>query len=127
MNVDSLVFLDEDSAFKWACVYELEDYYDINFDDFKEVIKENELKKNDVQVTDIEVTPKELNLKVGETGDIAVSTHGEGDELTYKSKDTSIATIVDGKVTAKKAGTTEIIISTKKGISEKVKVTVSEN
>lgn len=59
---------------------------------------------------ELQARPANLKLGVGQTYDIDVAYTGNG-ELTWKSSNTSVATVKDGKVTAVKKGSATITVS----------------
>ena len=67
-----------------------------------------------------------LELEIGETGTIKTSLDGTGTSITWKSLDTSIATVSGGKVTGKKVGSAKIS-ATANGKTLKCTVTVVKN
>lgn len=78
-----------------------------SFDDSKR----SALVRSNVAASNINVNASVLNLKVGETFQLA-ATDGDGVELsdvTYTSLDTKVATVTTGKVAAVKAGLTSIV------------------
>lgn len=88
-------------------------------------------KEPEKKVKSINVNPKEKSLSVNETLQlgVTVSPAGANSSVTYKSGDTSIATVTStGKVTAKKQGTTYITVISKENntITAKCKITVKK-
>lgn len=85
-----------------------------------------------VAVKSITVTPTAKSLAVGETVQLNVTVSPENaanKSVTYQSQDTSIAAVdASGKVTAKKAGTTTITVTSKENssITAKCKITVNK-
>ena len=81
-----------------------------------------------VSVPAMLVPQVEFTLGVGEKAAIPVSfTDGGSHSITYKSADTRIATVsAAGKITAKKAGETDIVLNCELGNSAKVHVIVKK-
>ena len=71
----------------------------------------------------ITVSPSSMELKEGESKKIEVELEGASSTVIWKSSDDSVATVDDGKVTAKKAGTATIT-ATVEGKSANCAVTV---
>lgn len=77
-----------------------------------------------VKKATLEVTNKDIKVTVGSMETIKSTVEGKSKDVTYTSNNAKIATVnKDGKVTAKKAGTTTITVKAN-GVEEKVKVTV---
>lgn len=70
---------------------------------------------------------EKVNLQVGGTKDLEFKVTPEGTPVTWNSNDESVATVVDGKVTAVKAGTAIITASVKGGNTATCTVNVSSN
>jgi len=81
------------------------------------------------KVTDITLDKKELNLVAGKTSELKVTItpdYAENKKVTWTSSDKKIATVEDGKVTAKYPGTVEIKVTSEDGNKEAIcKVTVT--
>lgn len=78
-------------------------------------------------VTSIDMDIPELELSVGETGIVTVLIEPEsasGAKVTWASKNTGVATVKDGNVTAVAKGTTTITATAPNGKSASCKVTV---
>ena len=87
-----------------------------------------EKEPEEVAPTEITVAPSSVIITQGDTKTITatVSPSGASQEVTWKSKDTSIVTVEDGKITAVGTGTTTIIVTTKDGkVSKEIPVTVN--
>ena len=87
-----------------------------------------EKETEEVAPTEITVAPSSVIITQGDTKTITatVSPSGASQEVTWKSKDTSIVTVEDGKITAVGTGTTTIIVTTKDGkVSKEIPVTVN--
>ena len=69
-----------------------------------------------------------LSLEVGQEGQLTATIAPEGAlaSISWTSSDDSVATVVDGKVTAKKAGTATITVTTDNGKTATCTVTVTE-
>jgi len=84
----------------------------------------------DVPVTSVTMSPTSLNLKVGETGSLTATvapSNASDKTLTWKSSDTSVATVSNGTVTAKAVGTATITATSNNGKSATATVTVSKD
>lgn len=76
----------------------------------------------------ITTSQTDFSLNVGESKEIAVTVTPEGTSVTWKSDNESIATVENGKVTAKGEGTATITATTEDGKSSiSVKVTCVDN
>jgi uncharacterized protein (TIGR02145 family) len=88
--------------------------------------EDNEIEK--VQVASISIDIKSLSLIEGETGEIQATILPENAKdktLTWKSSDTSIATVDNGKVLAVKEGKARISVTTSNNITQECEVNVS--
>ena len=98
--------------------------------DFEENSEEIEI-GGSILVESLEVTPKEFTLDVGKSyvlKTVVLPDNADDKSLTFKSNDESIAIVdQDGKVTAKKAGTTTIVVSTNDESDIEQIVTVNVN
>lgn len=80
--------------------------------------------------TDQKITTSQtdFSLNIGESKDIAVTVTPEGTAVTWKSDNDSVATVENGKVTAKGEGTATITATTEDGKSSvSIKVTCIDN
>ena len=73
----------------------------------------------------VTVEPSTIELEVGDTKTITATVSDSSKTVTWSSDDTNVATVENGKVTAKKAGTTKII-ATVEGKTANCSVTVKE-
>ncbi len=76
------------------------------------------LTPNKVSVTDVSVNKANLILKEGTSEDIIVSVlpeNASNKNVTWRSDDTSVATVLDGKITAVAPGSTVITVTTLEG------------
>jgi len=83
-----------------------------------------------VPVTSVTMRPTSLNLKVGETGSLTATvapSNATDKTLTWKSSNTSVATVSDGTVTAKAVGTATITATSNNGKSATATVTVTKD
>ena len=83
-----------------------------------------------VAVTSVTMSPTSLNLKVGETGSLTATvapSNASDKTLTWKSSNTSVATVINGTVTAKAAGTATITATSNNGKSATATVTVTKD
>ena len=84
---------------------------------------------NGKQIDSLSITDGNIELRVGHTKKLSVSTKPEGSEyaLSFESSDTSVATVsLDGVVTGVNPGKTEITVSSG-GLSSTVEVTVRKD
>ena len=84
----------------------------------------------DVAVTGVTMSPTSLSLKVGETGSLTATvapSNATDKTLTWKSSNTSVATVSNGTVTAKTVGTATITATSNNGKSATATVTVSKD
>ncbi len=73
----------------------------------------------------VTVEPSTIELEVGDTKTITATVSDSSKTVTWSSDDTNVATVENGKVTAKKAGTTKIT-ATVEGKTANCSVTVKE-
>ena len=89
-----------------------------------------EVTVKEVKVTGVELSKTTLELNVGKTATLTVTVKpndATNKKVTWTSSDTSVATVTNGKVTAKKAGKTTITVTTEDGkFTAKCEVTVKE-
>ena len=74
--------------------------------------------KTTVSVTDISLDKSSLDLKVGDSATLTATVspaNATNKNITWKSDNTSVATVNNGKVTALKAGTATITVTTEEG------------
>lgn len=84
----------------------------------------------DIAVTKIETTKQALTLNVGDNYQIVASvlpSNATNKSLTYEASNENIVVDSNGKVTAKKAGDSEITITASNGVKTVVAVTVKED
>ena len=84
---------------------------------------------NGKQIDSLSITDGNIELRVGHTKKLSVSTKPEGSEyaLSFESSDTSVATVsLDGVVTGVNPGKTEITVSSG-GLTSTVEVTVRKD
>ncbi len=87
------------------------------------------VKYMDVEVTKVTLSPSSLNLTVGNSGKLAATvtpSDATDKTLTWTSSNTSVATVSDGTVTAKAAGTATITATSVNGKSGTATVTVTK-
>lgn len=69
-----------------------------------------------------------LPLKIKQSFTIKVSNLGEGDSIeSWKSSNSKVAVVKNGKITAKKAGNAQITVKLKSGLSKTVKIKVQKS
>ena len=79
-------------------------------------------------ITEIKVSKEQLIMAVGDTETITTELlpdDATNKEISWESKDSSVATVENGKITANKIGTTEIVVSSVKNSSIKKVITVN--
>ena len=77
-----------------------------------------EIEEQVISVTDIQIDEEEIELKEGETKGLTVTVkpaNATNKKVSWKSSDTSIASVKEGKVTAKKEGMATITVTTEDG------------
>ena len=82
-------------------------------------------------ITSLTVSPTSVSLSIGETlrltSSVSPSNTTDSKTLSYKSSNTSVATVsTSGLIVAKNTGTATITVTTSNGISKKVTVTVKK-
>ena len=94
------------------------------------VSNKNSNNNKTVAVTDIKISPTSLSIEKGKTATLSATispSNATNKSVTWSSSNTSIATVSNGKITAKKAGTTTITAKSNNGKSAICKVTVTDN
>jgi len=84
----------------------------------------------DIPVTGVTVNPTSLDLIVGKTGTLTATvapSNATNKKLTWTSSNTSVATVSNGTVTAKAAGTATIMATSNNGKVATATVTVSND
>lgn len=88
-------------------------------------VKEKEI----IAVTDISLDKTEINLEVGDTSKLTATILPKDatySDVSWSTSDASVATVENGKITAKGAGTTTITATSNNGKTATCKVTVTE-
>lgn len=88
-------------------------------------VKEKEI----IAVTDISLDKTEINLEVGDTSKLTATILPKDatyTDVSWSTSDASVATVENGKITAKGAGTTTITATSNNGKTATCKVTVTE-
>lgn len=82
----------------------------------------------EVQVTGITISQKELNLEVNETANLTYTLIPDGTDMKVEwlSDNPSVASVNNGVVTANKAGTAKITVTTENRLSDVCTVTVND-
>ena len=86
-----------------------------------------ELTVNSILVSEIKVDIEEISLNVDESVLVKTTVLPENatdKTLTWKSEDSNIATVEEGTIIAKAAGTTKVICESVNGITKEINVTV---
>jgi len=96
----------------------------------KITITVKEKPKETIEVTGISLTPNKLTLKENEEYNLNATitpSNATNKTVTWKSSNTNVATINNGKVIAKGKGTTTITATTSNGKTASIEVVVKEN
>ena len=86
------------------------------------------VKAKNIPVTGIKLNKSNVDLSVGDTAALTATvspSNATNKSVTWKSSNTSIATVSNGKVTAKKAGTAVITAKSNNGKTATCKVTIT--
>ena len=86
------------------------------------------VKAKNIPVTGIKLNKSNVDLSVGDTAALTATvspSNATNKSVTWKSSNTSIATVSNGKVTAKKAGTAVITVKSNNGKTATCKVTIT--
>ncbi len=80
-----------------------------------------------VKVAGIQLSKKELSLQKGQTHTLKATVVGSNKPVRWTTSDKKVATVSNGKVTAKGVGTAVITASTTDGLKATVKIVVKQN